>query len=290
MRAQFVATTAAQMALDDRIRVLLCDIGAHAFRPVAARFPGRVVNLGVLECATVGIAAGMAKEGLYPIVHTIAPFVAERALEFVKLDFGYQGLAGCFVTVGASFDYATMGHSHHCPGDIAAMSTVPNIRISVPGSPEEADYAIRAALDHPGPAYVRLSDATHGTPVSTRNVTVMQHGVPKVGVVAVGPLLGLAMQACEGIDGVMLCHVATVCPLDAKALAHLPDRLLVLEPYYRGFLSARLMEAMDRPLWIRSIGVPPGVSEGYGTRVDHEEAAGLTVPNVRQALEEMIGC
>lgn len=289
MRRQFVATMSDLMASDARVRVLLCDISAHAFKAVSARFPGRVLNLGVLEQATVGIAAGMAKEGLYPVVHSIAPFLTLRAFEFIRNDFGQQGLAGAFVSVGASFDYGAMGATHHCAEDVAVMSTIPGMNVHVPGNARETDFAIRAAREHRGPSYIRLSEATHREEIPPHNVMVWRHGEPKVGVVSVGPMLSKCREACGDLDDIALCHLTHVYPLPKIAAGYLPSKLLVVEPYYRGFLASQLVEAMPGPVTIRSIGVPPGISEGYGTREDHEEACGLAVPNIRKELEALIG-
>src|ERR1035437_3614724 len=128
MRKQFVVTVESLMAQDERLVLLLGDIGVFGFRHAFAQYPRRVYNIGILEQSSVSMAAGLAKEGFIPIFHSIAPFVVERAFEQIKIDFGYQNLGGIFVTVGASYDYAALGCTHHCPGDVALMKTIPNMR------------------------------------------------------------------------------------------------------------------------------------------------------------------
>ena len=49
-------------------------------------FPPRVFNCGIMEQATVGIAAGMAKSGLIPVIYSIAAFLVYRALEQIRMD------------------------------------------------------------------------------------------------------------------------------------------------------------------------------------------------------------
>ena len=95
-----------------------------------------------MEQTMVGVAAGFAMEGFLPIVHTIAPFLVERPLEQVKLDFGYQGLQGTFVSVGGSYDYTTEGFTHHSPGDVQVMLTVPGMQVLVPGTSDELESAV----------------------------------------------------------------------------------------------------------------------------------------------------
>jgi len=108
MRKQFVATIERLLDEDPRLVVLLGDIGVFAFRIAFKKHPKRVINIGILEQATVSLAAGLAKEGFIPLFHSIAPFVVERAFEQIKVDFGYQQLAGHFVSVGGSYDYAAL--------------------------------------------------------------------------------------------------------------------------------------------------------------------------------------
>ena len=115
MRKQLVRTVEAVLSEDDRVVLLLGDIGVFGFRNAFERFPHRVYNVGILEQATISMAAGLALEGFIPIFHSIAPFAVERALEQLKIDFGYQRLPGVIISVGASYDYAALGCTHHCP-------------------------------------------------------------------------------------------------------------------------------------------------------------------------------
>ena len=85
----------------------------------------------------MNMAAGMNKVGLTPVIHTIAPFLIERAYEQIKLDFGYQQLSANFVSVGGSFDYSQLGCSHHCYTDVSLMSHFSRANIFIPGSAEE---------------------------------------------------------------------------------------------------------------------------------------------------------
>ena len=127
MRKQFTSTTESILSTDERLVVLLGDIGVFGFRKSFEKFPKRICNIGILEQSTIGVAAGLAMTGFIPLVHTIAPFLVERSFEQLKDDFGYQKLGGNFVSVGASYDYAGLGCTHHCPADVAILKNIPNM-------------------------------------------------------------------------------------------------------------------------------------------------------------------
>ncbi len=80
------------MQRDDRVILLWADVGAGLFVKHRADFPKRVINIGICEQATVSMAAGMAMEGLRPVVYTIMPFLLERAFEQIKIDVDQQNL------------------------------------------------------------------------------------------------------------------------------------------------------------------------------------------------------
>src|SRR5271155_3728497 len=161
MRKQFVKTVMWIMDRDPRVVLLLGDIGVYGFREAFQRFPKRCYNVGVCEQAMISLAAGLALEGMIPVVHTIAPFLVERAFEQLKVDFGYQGLGGNFVSVGASYDYSKLGPTHHCPGDVAILKTIPNMEILVPGHPDEFDDQFRFHYKSGKPNYFRLSEQSN---------------------------------------------------------------------------------------------------------------------------------
>jgi transketolase len=137
MRKQFASTLYEMMKTDENICVLLGDIGVFGFRKCFEEFPTRTYNIGILEQSMISLAAGLSKTDLIPVVHTITPFIVERALEQIKVDFGYQKLNGNFISVGNSYDYAGLGCTHHCPGDIAILSSIPGIQLVAPGNDKE---------------------------------------------------------------------------------------------------------------------------------------------------------
>lgn len=291
MRQQFVATVSERLAADDRVVLLLGDIGVFGFNELAQKFPNRVYNIGILEQATVSLAAGLAKTGLIPIVHTIAPFLTERCLEQIKIDFGYQALGGNFVTVGASYDYAALGCTHHCPGDVQAVTTVPGIEVIVPGNASEFDRLFGETYDSVQPTYFRLAEQEHPaeTTASFGQASVVKEGKAAT-VVVVGPLLACVLEAVRTLDVTVL-YYHTVRPFDGEMLRRhsASGKVLLCEPYYRGGLAAEITEALwPRPVLLRSVGVPHRFLTAYGKVEEHDADIGLTPPAIRIELERLI--
>ena len=214
MRKQFVKTISRLLREDERLVLLLGDIGVFGFRDAFEAFPRRVYNIGILEQATVSLAAGLAKTGLIPIVHTIAPFLTERCLEQIKVDFGYQKLGGNFVTVGASYDYAALGCTHHCPGDVQVMSSIPGTKIMLPGCAAEFDQCFERDYASGAVNYFRLSEVENPGPARAEGgaPTVVKTG-SRATVVAVGTTLGPVLEAAEGLDVTVL-YYTVVSPFD----------------------------------------------------------------------------
>ena len=124
LRETFARTMLEVGQEDDKLVVLVGDIGHFALQPFARACPGRYYNVGILEPTIVSMSAGLAHAGLYPVAHTIAPFLIERSFEQIKLDFCYQGFGGTLITVGSAFDYSTLGCSHHCYDDFALIGSL----------------------------------------------------------------------------------------------------------------------------------------------------------------------
>lgn len=268
---------------DESVAVVLAEISTDLFAPAFAHDPRRAVNVGIMEQTMVGVAAGFALEGYRPVAHTIAPFLSERALEQIKLDFGYQRLEGLFISTGASYDYASSGMTHHAPGDVAALATVPGIEVVVPGAPAEADALVRATYANGRPTYLRTSAAENAAAreLAPGGLTLVRRG-RDLTVVAVGPMLDRTLAALDGVDATVL-YATTAVPLDAATLAaEAAQEVVVVEPFYEGTLAPQVTAALvDRPARVLSIGVPREVISRYGTRGEHDVALGLDAAGIR---------
>ncbi len=143
MRKQFPKTVLELMDKDERVVVLLGDIGVFAFQEVFKKYPNRIYNVGILEQSMIGMAAGLAMSGFIPIVHTIEPFLVERAFEQIKDDFGYQELKGNIVGVDVSETAPNLGYTHQCPYALQMMGFIKGMNVFEPKTSEEFDEILK---------------------------------------------------------------------------------------------------------------------------------------------------
>jgi transketolase len=292
MRQQMVRTLTDALDVDKRLVVLLGNISVSQFdRRLFGAHPQRIYDVGISEQAMVSMAAGLALEGMIPVVHTIAPFLAERAFEQLKDDFVYQQLGGNFISIGASYDYSAEGMTHQGSGDVQILRSLPGMRIVVPGTAEELDALFRASYADGQPTYFRLSERHNAFLQTVRfgQAEVVRRGSLAT-VAAIGPMLAATLAATEELDVTVL-YYATVAPFDDETLrAESPHKQVVLvEPFYADTLIPEVTAAMgNAPVRVEAIGVPRELLTRYGTPEQHDEALGLTPAGIRARLERFL--
>jgi transketolase len=287
MRKQLPNTIEDIMSYDPRLVMLLGDMGVHSFRACFQKYGERTYNIGILEQATISVMAGLALTGFIPVFHTIAPFMVERALEQIKLDFSYQGLIGQFVSIGASYDYSALGLSHQAPGDVQALLSIPNINIYVPGSPVEFDALFKANYDkHAG--YYRLTERGHGMEI---NFPLIRSTVTKTVVIAVGPMLRNVYDATLDIDNIDIIYCNTIRPFTTGLLlAKNYDTIILVTPFYEGTLYNIIKSIMVvRKFKLFDLSMPKSNhQEHYGTVEEHEVYYGLDPQSLKERITKLL--
>jgi transketolase len=286
MRDRFYRSAATALEDDDRVAVVLAEIGASQM----PKHP-RLYNVGIREQLMIGVAAGLALEGYRAVAHSYTPFLVERPYEQIKLDLGHNDLGAVLVSTGASYDASRSGRTHHAPADVALLSALPGWTIDVPGHPEELERAFTQALAGNDRVYIRMSEELNTARAEGERVNVIRSGSQDAPfVLAVGPTLSPALEATADLD-VTVAYLSRVRPFDAHGLAKAVTGtdVVLVEPYLAGTSSAEVARALaDRPHRLLALGVQNVELRRYGTGRDHRAAHGLDAAGIRSSLKEFL--
>jgi len=138
-----------------RIYVLCADIGFGVFNTLKEETPDHLINTGIAEQATIGMAAGMAQEGFIPIVYTITPFLLERPYESIKLNIMQQKQNVKLVSYG---DYPDLGPTH-VTSNLDLLCKALKIELLKPESIKETLRMTRNMFKHKRPVFMYLKKA-----------------------------------------------------------------------------------------------------------------------------------
>lgn len=302
MREAFATTMCEVGARDPELVVLVGDISHGILQPFARQHPNRYYNVGICEPTILGMAAGLSRVGLNPVVHTIAPFLIERSYEQIKLDFGYQQLGVNLISVGGAFDYAQLGCSHHCYSDVSLISHIEGSVVMMPGSAAEFGSLFQQSYQNGHVNYFRLSENPHGADGLTGEIRLGEASLVLRGgditIAVAGPQLRNAIEAAhalaaEGIKADVL-YYSTIKPFDADAVrrsvATTGKLVTVEELSASGGLHERCLAATVgaglRDARQLAIG---GFIHGYGAYSDLCESASLTSKSIIRAAQDLSG-
>ncbi len=155
MRTKFISTLTDLAEENDRIYLLVGDLGYSVVENFKEKFPDRFFNMGVAEQNMIGVAAGLALSGKIVFTYSFCNFTTFRCLEQIRNDICYHNANVKIIGIGTGFSYGTLGMTHHGTEDLAIMSALPNMTIISPCDPVEMELAIKACVMWPGPCYIR---------------------------------------------------------------------------------------------------------------------------------------
>lgn len=291
MRRAFLGRVADMIRNEVDTTFFTVDIGMWAIRDVLRDFPDRCTNVGIYEDGMFSIAAGMARRGLIPTIFGIQPYLVERTLEQIKMDLAYQKLGINVVGTGAAVDYPKYGYSHYCAEDAAVVKLIPGVEFVTPGSAKQMIQLFDQSYRNRNTTFFRISDhpnSKYDPDVDFGRAIVMQRG-SKATVIAVGVMLDMVMQACEGRD-VTVIYYTTLEPFDARTLAKNCEtgKIVACGQFYEGTLLPDIHKALpDRALTVREVSFPREIFRNYGTYGEKLKHYGLTAKAVAAACAAM---
>jgi len=171
MRNVFIQELIKAAKKNNKIFLLVGDLGYSVIEPFVKQFRNRFYNIGVAEQNMLGVACGIASEGYHVFVYSIANFSTFRCAEQIRNDVDYHNFPVTIVSIGGGVGYGNLGYSHQAIQDFALMRSFPNMLIAAPGDVFEMKSCVQYLIKNPQPSYLRIPKST------TRNVNKKQ---PKI--------------------------------------------------------------------------------------------------------------
>lgn len=303
-RKAFADELIAMARRDERI-VAVCNdsVGSSNLVQFREEFPDRLINVGIAEQDLVGVGAGLANGGLIPVVSAAAPFLTGRALEQIKADVAYSNTHVVLCGQSPGLAYGELGPTHHSIEDLSWMRAIADLPVIVPADPAETRSALRWAIEHDGPSYLRIGrfpvPAVNPTDITFEpgRSTQLADG-SDVTVIAAGTMVSRAVAAAaelraEGI-GLRVINMASIEPLDTLAVLRAAREtrgvITAEEASVTGGLGAAVASLLiqHQPIQMRILGVPhvfaPTGSTGF--LLEH---FGLTAAGIVTAARELAG-
>ncbi len=294
----------AEYGADKRIVVLDADLSkstkTDTFKKV---YPERHFNMGIAEGNMMSVAAGLATTGKIVFASTFAIFASERACEQIRNSICYPKLN---VKIGATHAGLTVGEdgaSHQALEDIAVMRALPNMVVLSPCDEIETKCAIKAAIEHEGPVYIRLGRlAVEDVHDPAKYKFELGKGVQvkngkDVTLVATGMMVQESLKAAEilkaeGISaGVIDIH--TIKPIDKDILVKAAKKtgciVTVEEHNISGGLGGAVCEVLSTtyPCYVKMVGVQEKYGKS-GTPAAILKKYGLTPEDIAARAKEAI--
>ncbi len=263
----------------------------------AQEYPDRYYDVGIAEQHAVTFAAGLACEGLKPVVAIYSTFL-QRGYDQLIHDVALQNLPVVFAIdrgglVGAD------GATHHGAFDLSYLACIPNMVVMAPADENECRQMLYTAVRHEGPTAVRYPRGSGRGVTPQKEMTALpvgkgeirRHG-QRIALLVFGSLLDVAMDVAESIDATVA-NMRFVKPLDEALVAELAashDLLVTLEENaVIGGAGAEVSRCVDglraRPRVLR-LGLPDRFID-HGDQAQLLASVGLDKPGILAAIERV---
>ncbi|MGA2587821.1 MAG: transketolase C-terminal domain-containing protein [Candidatus Aminicenantales bacterium] len=305
MRTAFIESLFKLAQSDDRIMLIVGDLGFGVVEPFRTAFPKQFLNAGVAEQNMTGLAVGMALSGKIVFTYSIANFPILRCLEQIRNDICYHNANVKVVSVGGGMAYGAVGVTHHATEDLAIMRALPSIKIIAPNDPVETRLATRTAALNAGPYYLRLGRS--GEPTIHKTDSLLDIDKPilmregrDLTLMTTGGLLYNVLQAADilaqkGLKSRVL-SIPTIKPLDATAViaaAMETKAIITVEEHtiyggLGGAVAEILLESQARAFRFKRIGLDQGFSSVVGDQTYLRSIYGLDATGIAAAAERVL--
>ncbi|MFN3302844.1 MAG: 1-deoxy-D-xylulose-5-phosphate synthase [Roseateles sp.] len=263
------------------------------------RFPQRYHDVGIAEQHSVTFAAGLACEGLKPVVAIYSTFL-QRAYDQMVHDVALQNLPVLFALDRAGLVGAD-GATHAGNYDIAYTRCIPNMAVLTPADEDECRQALYTGFLHDGPVTVRYPRGAGVGVVPVKAMTAQPWGKGEVrrrgqgiAILAFGTLLYPALEAAEHLDATVA-NMRFVKPLDAELVAELArthDALVTVEDgCVMGGAGSAVTEALNAAgltVPVLQLGLPDEFVE-HGDPVKLMSLCGLDAAGIEASIVKRFG-
>src|SRR5574341_9504 len=268
-------------------------------------FPSRLYDVGIAEQHAVTFAAGLAAQGMKPVVAMYSTFL-QRAFDQVVHDVATQNLPVTFCIDRGGL-VAEDGTTHHGAFDYAYLRLVPNMVVMAPKDENELQHMVKTSLQHDGPASVRYPRGSSlGVPMDPEPKALpvgkgeLLRGGRDVAIAAIGVPVWQAVKAAERLsqEGISTAVVNArfVKPLDRELIVNVAQRVryivTVEEGCKMGGFGSAVLEALSdagvTDVTTKVIGLPDWYIE-QGPQDLLRERYGLTAEGIYQNVKELIG-
>ncbi|HEY9396927.1 MAG TPA: 1-deoxy-D-xylulose-5-phosphate synthase [Burkholderiales bacterium] len=259
------------------------------------RFPDRYFDVGIAEQHAVTFAAGLACEGMKPVVAIYSTFLQRGYDQFIH-DVQIQNLPVLFALDRAGLVGAD-GATHHGAFDLSYMRCIPNLTIMTPADENECRQMLYTGFQLDSPAVVRYPRGVGaGVPVEKEMMALrigkaeVRRTGKRVALLAFGTVLQPALDAAEALDATVV-NMRFVKPLDEALVVEMARQYELLVTVEENVIAGGAGSAVAESLAARGVNVPLlhlGLPDRF---VDHGDqnlllsAVGLDAEGIAAAVE-----
>lgn len=156
MRAAFAQSVHNQMARNDKVWVIVNDLGYKMWDKVRKDFSKRFINVGAAEQTLIGVSIGLALQNNIPIVYSITTFLLYRPFEAIRNYINHEKIPVKLIGSGRNKDYYHDGVSHWAEEDKKLMSILKNINAIWPQNIKDIPDLVEKMITSKDPWYINL--------------------------------------------------------------------------------------------------------------------------------------